>query len=134
MKNLLLLLAILFATEFIQAQNITCFDYDVAGNRVKRYQCCTNCQVVGESQDRDDANSSKLEMKIIPNPNSGLFTLASDNIPSDATVQIVDMNGRIVLNRQFNSGAFDVSALPSGIYFVRITYAEKQHSIRMEKI
>lgn len=61
-----------------------------------------------------------LNIKAYPNPTNGLLTL--ENLPEQAIVQIIDVNGRIHLSRQVNKFAqiFDLEYLSKGIYVVKI--------------
>ena len=60
------------------------------------------------------------QVTISPNPNNGSFFIET-NATTKQTVQIYDVNGRIVLTQFINSKAtIDASVLPSGIYNVSI--------------
>ena len=69
---------------------------------------------------------------VFPNPNDGEFTLAiaSEN-SDDAKLEILDVQGRMVLNKQLGiiSGQvtqeINLSNVDAGIYFVRITIGEE---------
>ena len=61
------------------------------------------------------------ECRLYPNPASGKVTVELVNT-SVATVSLIDMNGRTLssFSYQTPSFSFDVSTLPSGIYFVKV--------------
>ncbi len=66
------------------------------------------------------ANSG--ELKVFPNPSSGLFTIMTPNISGTALMQVYDISGKKVLDQQItlNSSQIqaDMSGKPSGIYFI----------------
>lgn len=75
------------------------------------------------------ANSSNYRMKteIFPNPFSESLVISfSDEIPTNAVLQIANTNGQVVLIRDTKNDVFqnawnlDVSDLPSGIYFLSV--------------
>lgn len=62
---------------------------------------------------------------IYPNPSKGNFTIFSSNFPLDE-VEVFDISGKVIVKKSNvmvtnNSAALDLSAIASGIYFVRIT-------------
>ena len=67
------------------------------------------------------SNVSTQTINIYPNPASGKVTVELVNT-SVATVSLIDMNGRALSSYSFQSpvSSFDVSGLPSGIYFVKV--------------
>ncbi len=67
------------------------------------------------------SNVSTQTINIYPNPASGKVTVELVNT-SVATVSLIDMNGRALSSYSFQSpvSSFDVSTLPSGIYFVKV--------------
>lgn len=64
-------------------------------------------------------------LALYPNPASGSVTLAFSGFDGQAVVQIVDMNGRSMVQRTTMCGqvTLDVSALAAGVYFVRVQSA-----------
>ncbi|MCR9173446.1 MAG: T9SS type A sorting domain-containing protein [bacterium] len=64
----------------------------------------------------------ELEFSIYPNPNSGLFTVDLPQDQKDATLEIVDAQGRKVHSRTIFSGSNTIDvALESGVYFITVT-------------
>ena len=64
----------------------------------------------------------KSEISIYPNPNNGLFTIASSE-PFEA-IQIMDVKGRLIFTEEgLNLTSFDVNILNenTGVYYVRIS-------------
>jgi hypothetical protein len=79
----------------------------------------------------DDVDNAAIAL--YPNPASSTVTLTG--IEGEATVTVVDMNGRVVkvigygLEVIDNSLTIDISELAQGAYFVRIT-GERVNAIR----
>lgn len=138
MKNTSLLLILLFSGCLynLKAQNITCFDYDAAGNRIKRYQCCVNCSFTGASEDRDaiSEHPDLLSIKALPNPNTGTFTLVGADTPAAALIQVLDVSGHLLLEKRFENGYVDLSKYSNGLYFVRVSHESKHRTLRVEKM
>ena len=67
------------------------------------------------------SNVSTQTINIYPNPASGKVTIELGST-SATTVSLIDMNGRALSSYSFQSpvSSFDVSGLPSGIYFVKV--------------
>ncbi|MNX80456.1 hypothetical protein D3C86_1121170 [compost metagenome] len=58
-----------------------------------------------------------------PNPSTGLVNLASKNNVAINTIQITDLNGRVVRNINTNSVSetqINISDLTTGMYFLNI--------------
>lgn len=59
-------------------------------------------------------------IKLYPNP----FTdkLSVSGLSENGTIRVLDLNGRVVLNQQMNSGeTVNTSALPSGSYIIKLS-------------
>ena len=65
------------------------------------------------------ANATEDAIQIYPNPTSGIVYIKSSKDINN--VSIVDMMGRTVLVKQSHEKMLDLSMLPKGIYFVRVT-------------
>jgi hypothetical protein len=70
------------------------------------------------------------EVKVFPNPSSNLVSISSGMITDQSNIQIFDMTGKMILNRndlgvqqtRFGNGVkVDVSTLPTGLYKLVIT-------------
>jgi len=78
-----------------------------------------------------NAELPSSEIKIYPNPTSGLFSLQFGNLESGkATVKIVALNGQIIKQRNVEltgksqSVMFDISAEAAGVYLIKVTTKE----------
>jgi hypothetical protein len=80
---------------------------------------------------------SRSNVKVVPNPNNGTFQLMFEkNIVAPITVKLLDMQGKLVYNNEFNKVndntiAVSVNNLPTGIY---TAYIEYDGAIITEKI
>ncbi|PLX05793.1 MAG: hypothetical protein C0594_06800, partial [Marinilabiliales bacterium] len=74
--------------------------------------------------DLADMNSS---IRIYPNPNRGLFTLEM-NSSENTIVELHDITGKVISEYTFNKGEisrnYNVSDLPKGVYYIRISNNE----------
>jgi len=69
---------------------------------------------------QDDLRASKI--KVYPNPVTGGVFYFDGDVSNDSEVSIIDPNGREILKYSNRvNGSVDVSALDSGVYFIRIT-------------
>lgn len=83
-------------------------------------------------------NSGKTEnpLKVYPNPNTGWFRLMLNCSPDHQTdIDIINSNGNLVYGKSLYPGLndrcvleFDLSALPGGIYFLRLVGDNKVFS------
>ena len=73
-------------------------------------------------------------IQIFPNPTSGRFTIRSGSTLEDAQVQILSVVGQVILATHVSGtrADFDLSTLPSGVYF--LTICRKNKSITNHKI
>lgn len=63
------------------------------------------------------------EMRVVPNPTSGLFTLTLPSGTRDALLQVFHTSGALILERTLNSDAavtLDLAQQPAGMYAVRL--------------
>ncbi len=75
-------------------------------------------------------------LKIYPNPAHGLTDVSINTHQQDfVTIQLIDQSGKevsVLHQGMLNTGAhkiqFDTSDIPSGLYFIKIGYAEFSHS------
>jgi photosystem II stability/assembly factor-like uncharacterized protein len=63
-----------------------------------------------------------LSLAIIPNPAKDKITISSPNLTSNTQISIFNVSGEKVMEKLLrdNENKFDISALPEGVYFVRL--------------
>ena len=86
---------------------------DANGNLV--YICDYNfgyCEVQGVN----NLISDLQEMLIFPNPTNGVVRISQKNVEK---VEVLDMNGRTVLQQEQNCNTIDLSNLSSGLYIMK---------------
>jgi len=71
-----------------------------------------------------------MEVRIVPNPAKDKFEVWSSEFKAgSATIELYDLNGRKLLEKQIPSGTekfeLDVSGLNSGVYMCRVTIDNK---------
>jgi YHYH protein/Secretion system C-terminal sorting domain len=74
---------------------------------------------------------SDLNIHIFPNPSADLIAIQMDNlVKDDFTVELLDMNGKLLQSKQLNKGStiayFDTQTVYSGTYMVRISNGQAQ--------
>lgn len=77
----------------------------------------------------DRVESSNLSL--YPNPATDMVSVSAEGIEGSVNVQIVDLNGRVMMEQNGNAQRFifDVSNLSQGAYFVRMT-GENVNAVR----
>jgi hypothetical protein len=87
-----------------------------------------------------NVNNDGLKAQVYPNPNNGNFTVRIETgitAKTNAAIQVLDMNGRMVsqLNTVNNNGLvvanINNSNLNSGIYIVKYTVGNVTNTIKM---
>lgn len=68
-------------------------------------------------------------VNVYPNPSTGLVNIV--NLPTDATIEVVNMLGQSVYSVKANQGDFtaDLTNLPNGSYFVKISAVNEKTKI-----
>ena len=91
------------------------FDISVAGNTFN------DTITTLEAQDRStlsiNENDIISNISLYPNPTNDILNIKLSNIKS---IEIIDLNGRIVMSKKSNLKDIDVSLLESGIYLANI--------------
>ena len=88
----------------------------------------------GEVGINDYAYESKL-LKIYPNPSSKNITVERPELIHKSLLTIINLNGQEIIRCQITepTTTIDVSTLPSGIYFVRLTGERTVHMGKLVK-
>jgi hypothetical protein len=132
-----MILSMFFASAFAQQIPVGSCGivniYDAAGNRTRRTYFCNNGtnpypQRPGASPTQNiiDSTTATDEFQevdaLYPNPTSGKFTITFSNVLDNATIHLLDANGKAI--KQVKAGGnrieFDLSAQASGVYYIRI--------------
>ena len=93
---------------------------------------CMNIMV--NTSGLNENNNGMNSLMIVPNPNSSVFTISGDDLFNIHTIEIVDVEGRIIYTRLMNQNtSFEFNhPLDNGTYFVRCYSTDKLEStIRM---
>lgn len=72
---------------------------------------------------------SKLDFKIYPNPANDFIKIDTDNLNSEIKYQLTNSFGQILLSG-VNRTIIDVSSIPAGIYFLKITNEKGDSGIK----
>lgn len=81
-----------------------------------------------------EENASAIFATIYPNPASNVLKIAMNEGTPSATIQIIDVIGNVVyVNTIQAKEMIDVSALKSGVYFVKMTTKNQSQSLRFVK-
>jgi PKD repeat protein len=77
-------------------------------------------------------------LQLLPNPNDGHFRLQASRAPqSPFTVDIIDLNGRLIRHKQFQASggsfmeSFDLSGETKGLYFLRVSDGERAANMKL---
>ncbi|MBP9789667.1 MAG: T9SS type A sorting domain-containing protein, partial [Bacteroidia bacterium] len=70
-----------------------------------------------------DDLSSTIDVALSPNPTNGILILNSNDASSNYTIQISDVQGRIVLERKsvHANDQIEITEFDKGIYFYRVS-------------
>jgi hypothetical protein len=124
------------------------YKYDAAGNRISQeYYCNTTGgdiviyrtmptgdgkPIVQNTTPDSELTADKVSLTFLkvdalyPNPTTGRFTITFSTPLNNATLLITDANGKAVQQKSGFTGFrvdMDLSGMPSGIYFIRISLA-----------
>ncbi|SEV89602.1 Por secretion system C-terminal sorting domain-containing protein [Chitinophaga sp. YR573] len=86
------------------------------------------------SRETDVITSDAQKVSVFPNPANNVVNINLPGLKGKSEVSMFDVNGRVVLRREVNtvSTQLDISALPAGVYMIRIKNGVKQ--VNMTKI
>ena len=80
----------------------------------------------------EPAGFGERSLRICPNPSDGAVTLVADGIPSTATVQVYNLEGRLMCGGHVGTELDrTLSSLPQGIYLIRIVTAQTTVTLKM---
>ncbi|MFT7352134.1 MAG: hypothetical protein ACI9XR_001904, partial [Flavobacterium sp.] len=70
------------------------------------------------------ADFFKSNFTIYPNPSSDVISISNNNSVAINSIEVSDINGRIIKNVEVNSTTFSVRELNAGVYFLKVTTAD----------
>ena len=76
----------------------------------------------------DDFENSKSFVRVYPNPTDGLLNVEVNRINSPVEVQLVSVNGSILLNKKIfadSNTLFDLNSFTDGVYILRFQYGDE---------
>lgn len=73
-----------------------------------------------------------LAITVYPNPTSNTLSFSDTSLENSA-VTLLDVNGKTIAKKVITNAKVDVSALPSGVYFVQLTSEAKTSNIKFIK-
>ena len=131
---LLCLLWMSFYPMLHAQQDKVTYRYDAAGNRISRTIVIaprsTPASVEEEQQDVYTELLSDIQLKIYPNPTTGLLKVEIYNLPEGQTAQIwlYAMSGQLIATFKDVSSTVNVniSGQPAGVYLMKISAGEYQ--------
>ena len=89
---------------------------------------------VQEGQTLSIKDNNALQLNVYPNPtHQYLYVEGLQNDTKNASLQIVDVQGKQVNNVKLNSNRVDVSQLSNGIYFATITINNQSQTLKFVK-
>jgi hypothetical protein len=129
-KTLFFLMLLLASAHIISAQVYPSggqggcaikYEYDAAGNRVKRSKYCWSSNGGGSLRPSAIASEvSTLDMLVYPNPATTYITVDFNQDVLNAKVELQDMTGKVLASKIPNdrSVQFDMQSLAQGAYLV----------------
>ena len=108
------------------------FYFDAPNNRIFNYQIINNDsfktliitdsvtgnKIYYQSNILATQDILKNKLKIYPNPTSDFIFI--ENVRTNSLVKIIDVSGKIVLEKKLSGNSIDVKSLSKGIYFIEI--------------
>jgi hypothetical protein len=101
---------------------------------------CTNSSIITQSVSACTGILSNTSLNdqfnIYPNPSNGIIYIELETLKGEkAEIQILNTLGKILINETTTNArsTFNIANYPSGIYFVKVTQGNKQHTIKLIK-
>jgi hypothetical protein len=106
------------------------YDYDAAGNRIKRSKYCWN-PYQNQRAIQGAPAESILEMQVYPNPASTSVSVVLSTELEEAVVELQDISGKLISTKHVHGAqaVFDIRHLAQGAYMVVLK--QKNSKLRM---
>ena len=131
MRDFPTLLFMLLLPSLSYAQDRIAYNYDAAGNRVKREIVMLNSKAMAKQQifSQEEQSLSEIvndkNIKISTNTTSGILTVSIPNLKSTdrCSLEIYSAKGMLILNEDIRTNRLDIdiSNHPAGIYLLRVS-------------
>jgi Secretion system C-terminal sorting domain len=81
-----------------------------------------------------NSNKNDVRLQIYPNPNNGIFLVATGNILAK-TVEVIDVMGRVIKTETTQESSFyiNISDASAGLYYVKVSSSDGSHTVKLIK-
>ena len=143
---LLLLVTVLMFTisSKITAQSTISYDYDAAGNRIKRHviilpsvKADTSDQTKKSKQEIYEETLAGQKIIIYPNPTKGQLLVDIQGYAEESRIElyVYSLTGELLISQSSSSknNSLDLSIYPAGIYVLKVTVDNKSNKWKVIK-
>lgn len=97
------------------------YNYDAAGNRIKRYWYCLGHDEIKSMEHTDGLSQNGLTLFPVP-ATTTMLTVRLDSAVVNATLEVSDAQGRVLLTERMSGATYEltVTDLSNGIYHLRV--------------
>ena len=114
--------ALVEETEFVDSDVVPYETYTYHVEAVYSDGCTSACDPIEVTVDQGTGvvENSNVQVKVFPNPAEGFVNVTAEGLQN---ITLIDMMGRIVKEQSASQSAtvVDLSNLPTGLYFLRVT-------------
>jgi hypothetical protein len=105
---------------------IQVYGYNGANSATSCYTLRVQLGTAARQETNSDLISKVQKFSVYPNPTANTLNINVEGINENATAQIFDVNGKMVVNSKVINGnnKLEVARLKTGIYFVKVTDAK----------
>ena len=142
LRNTFIISLLIACTSAVKAQHVG-YTYDAAGNRIRREIVMSRQQAPTRSTQTNEEEETYADMvahrqiKIHPNPTSGILKVEVTELDTDDKCQLLLFNasGQQVISQPATSTvtSLDISSRPCGIYVLRISVNGEETSWKIIK-
>jgi hypothetical protein len=106
------------------------YGYNGANSTTSCYTLRVQLGTASRATDLITSDVQKQKVLVFPNPANNVVNINLADFKGKSEVSLFDGNGRVVLRREVNSAntQLDISALPAGVYMIRIKNGVKEVS------